>query len=316
MRLLYLLLCLVASGLPAISIAKAPTTAAAARGRAESADTTSAPPATPMTQTTRDASSHNSVAAKADDAKGWTAKDITLVLGPFVTALVALVAVLVSVHNTGKTIEGAKEMASAQRWRDANKAELERLEALIHTFHVPYKVLSEANNNMARDLRDRLNNPSFRMLTSLFDPPWRAGLSAGDSAIVQEICRNGRALKAFIEQYGGSADVQLAAHLARAVTHFRMLWLAYKDQLGNDPAPFERYVYPRALDRAIDADLDRINSRCQLLRAQPSVDHGLMPALSLPSDAQLEPWPDPLRVLAPPVGPARRRGPAPNRDAP
>lgn len=226
----------------------------------------------------------------------WAAKDYALVVGPALTALVASIAVWASMVNTGRTVEGARQNAEAQRWRDANQAELARLEALIGTFHVPYKVLSEANHIMARDLRARLGDPNFRMLTSLLDSDWRQKLSTGDAVLVEEICRNGRGLKAFIEAHGGSADDQLAEHLARAATHFRILWLAYKGALGNDSAPFERYVYPRALDYAIDADLARIKTRCVALRASPSVDHGLIPALVLPPKARLEPWPDPVRA--------------------
>ncbi|WP_447763403.1 hypothetical protein [Sphingopyxis panaciterrae] len=214
------------------------------------------------------------------------------------TALVAIAALVVSVRNTRSSIDGAKDTAQAQRWRDANGAELQRLQTLIQNFHVPYKVLAQANYNMASDLRVRLDDPDFRLLTSLFKPGWLDGLETGDQILVQEICRNGRNLQAFIERQGGQVDPALTAHLGRAVSHFRILWLAYKGKLGADAAPFTRYVYPRALDVAIDTDLARISGHCAKLRSSPSVDHGPIPPLTLPVQAVLEDWPDPSRAKA------------------
>lgn len=222
-------------------------------------------------------------------------KDIALLVGQFITVLVAGAAVWASLTNTKRQIASGNSNAEAQRWRDANLNEVEKLEALVRTFHVPYLVRSEANHNMAQDLRDRFNDPTYRMLVKLFDPDWLTSLSVGDRTLVDEVCKTGLALREFIEQHGGGVDVGLAEHLARASTHFRMLWLAYERMLGVDPKPFERYVYPRQLDLAIREDLKRILARCAVLRAEPSKNHGLIDELILPSSAKLEPWPNPAR---------------------
>lgn len=240
----------------------------------------------------------NSLASEpkpASTASNLTGKDIALLFGQFLTALVAGAAVWASLHNTKRQIRAANLSAEAERWRDANLKEVEQLEELVRTFHVPYLVRSEANHNMARDLRDRLNDSKYRMLVKLFDPNWLSGLSPGDRTIVDEVCRSGLELREFIEKQGGGVDVHIVEHLARASTHFRMLWLAHEGQLGEDPTPFERYVYPRQLDFAIREDLKRILSHCALLRAEPSKFHGLIAQLVLPTDAKLDPWPDPMR---------------------
>lgn len=228
-------------------------------------------------------------------ADGLAGKDIALLFGQLLTAIIAAAAVWASLRNTKRQVRSSNENAEAERWRDANLKEVEQLEELVRTFHVPYLVRSEANHNMAKDLRDRLNDPKYRMLVKLFDPNWLGGLPPGDRTIVDEVCRTGLELREFIEKQGGGIDVHLVEHLARASTHFRMLWLAHEGQLGTDPAPFERYVYPRQLDCAIREDLNRILKRCTLLRSEPSKYHGLIDQLVLPADAKLDPWPDPMR---------------------
>lgn len=246
-------------------------------------------------QTANAAVQRNAAPVAAPPADRWTGKDIALILGQLITALIAGTAVWASLTNTKRQIASANENAAAQRWRDANLKEVEKLEELVRTFHVPYLVRSEANHNMAQDLRDRLNDPTYRMLVKLFDPNWLAGLSPGNRTLVDEVCATGLALREFIEKHGGGVDAALTEHLARASTHFRMLWLAHEGKLSTDPKPFERYVYPRQLDPALRTDLQRLLDRCAALRAEPSRDHGLLDPLVLPPDAALEPWPNPRR---------------------
>ncbi|WP_423605455.1 hypothetical protein [Sphingomonas sp. MS122] len=248
-----------------------------------------------VAQTINAAAPQSTVAATAPASDQLMGKDIALILGQLITALIAGTAVWASLTNTKRQIASANENAAAQRWRDANLKEVEKLEELVRTFHVPYLVRSEANHNMAQDLRDRLNDPTYRMLIKLFDPNWLTNLSPGNRTLVDEICATGLALRDFIEENGGGVDVALTEHLARASTHFRMLWLAHEGELGTDPKPFERYVYPRQLDPAIRTDLKRLLDRCAMLRAEPSKDHGLIGPLVLSPEAVLDPWPDPTR---------------------
>jgi hypothetical protein len=227
---------------------------------------------------------------------GW--KDIALFVSQILTVVISVVALRVSVQNTKTQVNSSESNANAQRWRDANQKEIEQLEALLRTFHMPYLVRAEANNNMAQDLRNRFGDPNYRMLIKLFDPAWLNSLPKGDKALVDEVCRTGMELRKFIEENSGGVDSKLADHLARASTHFRILSLAHDGLLGTDPKPFERYVYPRQLDRAIEADRKRILRRLAVLRTGPSENHGIIEPLNLPGDAQLDPWPDPLRPLS------------------
>jgi hypothetical protein len=235
-----------------------------------------------------------SQAAAAGSGPAW--KDVMLALASLGSALVAGAALLVSMWNTDRTIAMTEASSRAQRQRETNRAELARLEALVATFHVPYLVLARANNNMAQDLRDRFADPGYRLLLSLFRPGWLASLSRGDRTLVREICATGMRLRTFIEERAGGTDPGLADHLARASTHFRILWLAYRRRLGDDPAPFARYVYPHQLDIALQADLGRIEKRIAQLRAEPETAHPAMPALVIPSGAALDSWPNPPRL--------------------
>lgn len=224
-----------------------------------------------------------------------TWKDIALFVSPLLPAIVGIVALFISMRNVKMQIKSSDSNADAQRWRDANFSEMEKLETLLRTFHVPYLVRAEANSNMAQDLRDRFGDPNYRLLIKLFDPTWLPSLAAGDRALVDEVCQNGLELRKFIEDNSGGVDSILADHLARASTHFRILSLAHDGKLGTDPNPFRRYVYPRQLDLAIEADRNRILQRLGQLRAAPSKNNGIIEPLNLPEDAKLEPWPNPIR---------------------
>ncbi len=218
-------------------------------------------------------------------------RDLAVILSPFISALVGVAALIATFWNTKSQINSANTNAAAQRWKEANQREIERLELLLSTFHTPYLVRSEANNLMARDLRDRLKEPHYRLLIKLFDPNWLKSLAPGDQALVDQICAAGRDLLKLIEEASGGVDPALVDHLARAVTHFRILSLAREQKLGADPEPFRRYVYPRQLDVALQIDRERILRRLKSLRSAPSADHGQIPQLQLPKDAQLDPWP-------------------------
>jgi len=228
------------------------------------------------------ADTHIVVTTQAGGGTNW--KDIALLVSPILTAAVGIGALVVTIRN-----------AKAERWRAANQKEMEQLETLLRTFHTPYLIRSEANNNMAQDLRNRFNDPNYRMLTKLFDPKWLDSLSVGERTLVDEVCKNGSELKEFIEENSGGIDSRLAEHLARATAHFRVLALARDGKLGLDPKPFARYVYPRQLDLAIEVDRNRILRRLALLRSDPSLDHDIMPALELPEAARLDTWPKPTR---------------------
>ena len=225
----------------------------------------------------------------------YAIKDVTPVIASLTSALVATLAIFISMRNTERSLDAADNNARTSRLREANAEEVAGLEALAATFHIPYLVRSSANNNLAQDLRERINDPEYRMLTSLLDRTWYAGLDARDKTIVDEVCATGEKLRAFIEEKAGGVDAGLADHLARASSHFRMLSLAREGKLGSDPGPVAKYVYPTQLDVALEADLDRIRQRIATLRAQPDKDHGTMDKLELPEDAALPAWPSPPR---------------------
>ena len=226
---------------------------------------------------------------------GVSLATIAPALASVFSALVAIAAVYASVVNTERSLKSAGKNAEAERLRAANTAELEQLNTVLSTFHTPFLVRTQANHNMAQDLRNRLGQPGYRMLTSLLEPGWYDALAEADRAIVDEVCNTGEELRTFIETKSGGVSPALAGHLARASAHFRMLKLAHQGKLGNDPDLVKQYVYPRALDLALNADRDRIVLRIRTLRSKLDGDHGLIEPLELPSDAELDSWPDPVR---------------------
>ncbi len=201
---------------------------------------------------------------------------------PLLSGLFSLVgswlAVYVGLRNTRSTIH-----------QKANEAELAAIEAKLGVFYGPYLQRSEENFLLATDFHAR-QPPGFRTLVSLLDPAWRDGLTPSDRTIVAELVANGTDLRAMIRGQSGAVDPLVRPYLARARAHFTMLILASQGALENDPARFARYVYPRQLDRVLQADMDRLRARAELLRRRPFADHPRMDAFVLPAGCDLAPW--------------------------
>ncbi len=226
----------------------------------------------------------------------WTV--LVPIVGPLVSGLIAFEGVRrglrINEVNTARTVENAFRTSEASNWQKANEAEFGELREKVEGFFGPYIQLSEFNLLLARDLKSRQSDPDdFRLLTALFDEGWRAGLSAGDAEIVHQIRDNGERLEGLIMDKAGLVDALVLPYLTRASAHFRIFRLAYDRELGTDPAPFERYVYPRALDAVLDLEERRLNTRMTALRAAPTKEPApRSPPSGLPA---LEPW-----IAAPP----------------
>jgi hypothetical protein len=130
------------------------------------------------------------------------------------------------------------------------------------------------------------------LLTALMDEGWRKALSETDATIVAEIIRNDGDLERLIRDKAGLVEPKILAYLARASAHFRMIKLAHDGVLGNDPERIRRYRYPWQLDEVLDAEVMRLQRRCEQLRRAPASAPGPMEELAFPSRLVLEPWPD------------------------
>lgn len=222
----------------------------------------------------------------ADDA---TPREPSLlqVLGQNVSGVLTLGGVLAGLlagtWNTRRTIQAAARASQATIWQKANEAELQAIQGKLESFYGPFTQLSGINRLLAGDLRGRLGRGAdFRLLTALFEPGWLEALSPGDAQVVRQICENAGRLERLVEERAGAVDEALAPYLARVATHFRMLQLAGERRLGDDPKPFERYVYPRQLDDVIRLEVGRLRRRSEALRAMPAAPAGPIGPLEVP----------------------------------
>jgi hypothetical protein len=152
------------------------------------------------------------------------------------------------------------------------------------------------NSLLDGEFRDRQpDKDTFRLLTSVFDKQWLASLSDGDKIIVREICNNASLLETYLKDKSAMVDAKVLPYLFRASAHFRILYLAYKGELGTDPKNFLRYVYPRQLDRVLELEVERLQRRSNLLRSHPGDSPGSLEPLNIPAELELPVWPSPVR---------------------
>jgi len=223
------------------------------------------------------------VAPKADE--GWSGKDVAALLSGIAGFLGAGVAAL-AIWSNGRTTR-------ATTIQKANEAELAALDAKLDKFYGPYLQLSGTNRLIATELKSRQAEPEkMRILLILLDPEWRNKLSKGDSALVDEIVSIDEALLKLIQEASGLTSSSVQPYLGRAASHFRMMMLAHKAKLDNDPQRYASYVYPRQLDEVLELETDRIHGRMETIRRAPMQLHPPAPELIIPEHLKLTPWPE------------------------
>jgi hypothetical protein len=216
------------------------------------------------------------------------------VIGPLISGLLAYFGVRLSLdfaqRNNTLNIGAARRASEAAIWQKANETELKELLTKLDGFYGPFMQMSQANHLMIEEFRSR-QPAGFRTLPKVFDRVWLDSLAAGDRKIVAEVCQKAADLEKFIAEKAGLVDDKVLPYLARASAHFRILHLAHKGELGDDPTNFLRYVYPKSLDLVLQHEVDRLRRRCDALRANPGSRPGPMEPLMIERELALESWP-------------------------
>lgn len=231
--------------------------------------------------------------ATAAASAGFTLKDAI----PMAPALVALAALWFSDASNRRTLKAAKENAETAAWQKANEEELKTIQDRLDGFYGPFRTMSEVNKLMNLDLRNRQPDPkTFILIEKLFDKRWRNSLPDGEQAMLREIATNAEKLRTFIESKVGMVDEKVFPYIARASAHYRILELAYKQELGDEAAPFvARYVFPRRIEDVLRLEVARLKGRRDELKAAPFKAHSTMPPLVIPTEYALPEWPYPPR---------------------
>jgi hypothetical protein len=249
------------------------------------------------------------IVVRSDPAQGTSLKDWASALGGPLGLLGALAAVGMGMRNTKLSIESGQRnadaaLAVAQRtneanlWQKANETELRDIQAKLDGFYGPFMQMSGANRLLAQELSDRQpDRGTHRLIAKVFDKAWLDQLSTGDRTIVREVCQNAVMLETFIRDKAAMVGDQLLPYLSRASAHYRILNLAYKGELGTDPANFLIYLFPYQLANVLELEVDRLRRRCAQIRAAPYVSLEPIPPLVIPEgrEYRLPPWPSPPR---------------------
>lgn len=214
-------------------------------------------------------------------------------VGPIISGILAFFGVFlglrIATKNASETMQSAQRNSEAIIWQKANETELLDIQVKLDEFYIPFQLKSNANLQFALDLKSR-QDENYRLLVKLFDAEWRDGLSAGDKKLVEIVSNNASELRGLIEEKSGLVDGALLPYLSRASAHFRILDLAYRRELGEDPGPFKSYVYPRELDGVLSLEIARLRTRITHLRSNPSACPPPQEVLKIPSDLELKKW--------------------------
>lgn len=234
---------------------------------------------------------------QSDGGAPWWVTLVPLI-GSIVSSIVALGGVIWSLKiardNTAVVTQASQQTNEASIWQKANEAELKDIQSKLDGFYMPFWLLSKANELLALDVKSR-QPPDYRLLAKLFDQKWRESLSAGDRKLVEMICDNAEELRTLIATKSGLVDGAVLEYLSRASVHFRILHGAFKNELGEDPSRFMKYVYPRPLDKVLKREIDRLNARVAELRSKPGARPPPPPPLVIPPELNLPAWEDAAR---------------------
>ena len=227
---------------------------------------------------------------------GWEPRDYAAIL----SAVTAIVAVIVGYLTARHTLKIAKSNSDAAIWQRANELELKDIQSRLDGFYGPFRHTSQVNMLMYRDLRSRQNDERFILIEKLFEQTWRNNLSTGEQALLAEIAAKAKELREFIAAHLGMMDEKVVPYLARVSAHYRMIELAYDNKLGTDPRPFvDRYVFPRQIDDVLRLEVERLERRRAILMANPYTVPPPLEQLKLPAELALREWPNPPRVARP-----------------
>jgi hypothetical protein len=228
---------------------------------------------------------------------------LTPILSGVVALLGSWLGFRVAQKNTLKLVETSRMTSEAAIWQKANETELRDIQAKLDNFYYPFFVLLKADHQFAQDLRKRQKDPNYRLLVKLFDSAWMEGLPIGDRKLVEIVCGYAETLEKFINDKAGMVDAKIVPYLARASAHFRILHLAYKRELGDDPNRFVDYVYPKQIDDVLSFEIRRLRTRVDQLRSNPGVRPEPIAALDIPESLDLRNWDDPDgRLRSVPLG--------------
>jgi hypothetical protein len=182
------------------------------------------------------------------DQSAFPWKDLVLT-GATVT--VAVISLLLAYSSNRRTL-----------LQKAYEDEVKDIRMKLNAFYGPFRQLLGTSERLSNEFRSG-RPPDFRTLTALL-----AGTTFGgnDKVLLEQIIEITQKLDELIISKSELIAEELQPVLWQASTHFRLIRLAHQGLLSGDVGRFEKFVYPRELNGAIDTAIQRLRERLEQLR--------------------------------------------------
>ncbi len=200
--------------------------------------------------------------ARSNSTSTTNTVEFSAIYSAFITAgVVFLVGILTFLYNRASLAESKRKERRGSITKKLNE------------FYGPlnsYLKITVAFNDLLKK-----NKPqNFRTLIHLLNPSrtyennQTIDWSESDKKIIAEIIDIEKKIEELVNSKSGLIDdSEQADLLAKAITHFRILRLAYNGEISGGVERFESYVYPRELDtsvekkiKALKEELDKIST--------------------------------------------------------
>jgi hypothetical protein len=201
------------------------------------------------------------IVVRLKNDQGFPWKDLILTSA---TVAVAIASLIVSYWSNKRMLQQTSLSNQRILFQKAYEDEMKDIQIKLNSFYGPFRQLLGTSERLYNEFRSGQPDPAnFRTLTALL----RGTVFKGNNAVLlDQINQVTHQLDDLILAKSELIDEELQPILWQASTHFRMIHLAHKGLLAGEVERFEKFVYPRELNGAINAAIQRLRQRLEELR--------------------------------------------------
>ena len=180
-------------------------------------------------------------------------KDLALIVLTATTVAVGVISLILTYRSNRRTL-----------LQKAYEDEMKDIQTKLNSFYGPFRQLLATSKRLYDEFQSHQPDPAnFRTLTALLEGTEFIG---NDKILLEQILEITQELDKLILSKSELIDEGLQPALWEASTHFRLIRLAKNHSLAGEPQRFQKFVYPRPLNEAIDAEIGRLRNRLEELR--------------------------------------------------
>lgn len=180
-------------------------------------------------------------------------------LVPLLSALTGIVALLVTYRLTKGSWDQARDNADRALRMQRAENEAKVIRDKLDTFFGPLSQLLATSSILYEALKSAQSNPAdFRALKAVLDGQV---FDSNSKMILEEIIELGKSAERLIAEKAGLIDEDIEEILWKLQAHYRVLRLAYSGAIKGEFARFEKYVFPREMDKAIREKTSNLKKR-------------------------------------------------------